>query len=92
MTSALRTAGNIVSVNDQQTQMVINSGVLAALEGLLNHSKRIIRKETGTPHQVASLLVSPSTIKVSKTSYFILERSIGIRFPGLKFAKSSFVS
>jgi len=44
-TPALRTVGNIVSGNDEQTQAVITAGVMSKMEGLLNHPKRMIRKE-----------------------------------------------
>merc|ERR1719460_1460118 len=44
-TPALRTAGNIVTGDDNQTQCVINCGALPRLLALLNSSKKGIRKE-----------------------------------------------
>ncbi len=46
MTPALRTLGNIVSGNDNQTQVTLDAGILPALTRLLHHPKKIIRKET----------------------------------------------
>lgn len=43
---ALRTLGNIVSGDDNQTQAVINANALPALTALLANSKKNIRKET----------------------------------------------
>jgi hypothetical protein len=43
---ALRTLGNIVSGDDNQTQAVIDANVLPALTALLVNSKKNIRKET----------------------------------------------
>ena len=44
-TPALRTAGNIVTGDDNQTQQVINAGALPRLLALLNSPKKGIRKE-----------------------------------------------
>lgn len=44
-TPALRSAGNIVTGDDAQTQVVISAGVLPALLSLLSSSKEGIRKE-----------------------------------------------
>lgn len=44
-TPALRTVGNIVTGDDLQTQVMINSGALQCLVTLLSHSKKGIRKE-----------------------------------------------
>jgi importin subunit alpha-1 len=44
-TPALRTVGNIVTGDDMQTQIVLNSGVLNALLSLLSSPKEGIRKE-----------------------------------------------
>jgi len=44
-TPALRTAGNIVTGDDNQTQCVINCGALPRLLSLLNSPKKGIRKE-----------------------------------------------
>ncbi len=46
MTPALRTLGNIVSGNDNQTQVTLDAGILPPLTRLLHHPKKIIRKET----------------------------------------------
>ena len=42
---ALRTIGNIVTGNDLQTQVIMNSNVLQCLSSLLQSPKRGIRKE-----------------------------------------------
>jgi len=44
-TPALRVIGNIVTGDDNQTQIAIRCGTLQALKTLLNHQKRGIRKE-----------------------------------------------
>lgn len=44
-TPALRTVGNIVTGNDQQTQAMLNVSCLPCLLALLGHPKRGIRKE-----------------------------------------------
>lgn len=46
VTPALRTVGNIVSGSDEQTQAVIDAGLMLKMQGLLNSSKRMICKET----------------------------------------------
>lgn len=65
-TPALRCAGNIVTGDDMQTQLMINAGLLKSLLFLLKHSsKKPIKKETcwtisnitaGSPDQIASVL------------------------------------
>lgn len=57
-TPALRTAGNVVTGDDCQTQCVINCGALPRLLALLNSPKKGIRKEvsgatdpTPVPHR-----------------------------------------
>jgi hypothetical protein len=45
VTPALRTVGNIVTGDDLQTQVVLNSGVLNQLMALLTNPKKAIRKE-----------------------------------------------
>jgi importin subunit alpha-6/7 len=42
----LRTIGNVVTGDDDQTQYVINAGALEALNALIYHPKKTIRKET----------------------------------------------
>lgn len=44
-TPSLRAIGNIVTGTDEQTQIVIDSGALAAFPGLLSHHKNNIQKE-----------------------------------------------
>ena len=44
-TPSLRTIGNIVSGNDDQTQYILNLNVLNNLKCLLSHSKKSLRKE-----------------------------------------------
>lgn len=72
-TPALRTVGNIVSGNDEQTQAVINAGVMSKMEGLLNHPKRMLRKEAcwvlsnisaGTHPQISAVLKKGSMERV----------------------------
>ena len=43
---AIRMTGNIVTGNDQQTQVIINAGCLSPMHLLLVNPKRTIRKET----------------------------------------------
>ena len=65
VTPALRTVGNFVSGNDDQTQAVIDAGLMSKMQTLLNHPKRIIRKEAcwvisniaaGTQQQINTVL------------------------------------
>lgn len=57
----LRAIGNIVTGDDEQTQAVINAGVLDALNVIIYHKKKTVRKEVcwslsnitaGTPAQI----------------------------------------
>lgn len=42
----LRTIGNIVTGDDEQTQMAIEAGLIGSLNHILGHSKKTVRKET----------------------------------------------
>jgi importin subunit alpha-6/7 len=59
--AALITIGNIVTGDDEQTQVLINHGVLPLLRRLLSHSKKSILKDScftisniaaGSKHQI----------------------------------------
>ena len=41
----LRSIGNIVTGDDDQTQYVINAGALEALNNIIYHKKKTVRKE-----------------------------------------------
>jgi hypothetical protein len=41
----LRAIGNIVTGDDSQTQYVINAGALEALNNIIYHKKKTVRKE-----------------------------------------------
>eukprot|EP00490_Sorites_sp_Unknown_P000550 CAMPEP_0114694422 /NCGR_PEP_ID=MMETSP0191-20121206/70148_1 /TAXON_ID=126664 /ORGANISM="Sorites sp." /LENGTH=522 /DNA_ID=CAMNT_0001989261 /DNA_START=14 /DNA_END=1583 /DNA_ORIENTATION=+ len=45
-TPALRAVGNIVTGDDNQTQVILHSGALPSLLKLLSHAKKAIRKES----------------------------------------------
>lgn len=62
---ALRTAGNIVTGDDKQTQAVLDAGILNHLLPLLSDSKKTLRKEAcwtisnitaGTPQQIQMVI------------------------------------
>jgi hypothetical protein len=42
----LRTIGNIVTGDDEQTQMAIEAGLINSLNTILGHSKKTVRKES----------------------------------------------
>ena len=42
----LRTIGNIVTGDDQETQMAINANLIPTLAQILTHVKKTVRKET----------------------------------------------
>ncbi|XP_071819594.1 importin subunit alpha-4-like [Apostichopus japonicus] len=65
LTPALRTIGNIVTGTDEQTQLIVDSGVLAYFGGLLEHNKANVKKEAcwalsnitaGPPPQIQSVI------------------------------------
>ena len=69
---ALRTIGNIVSGNDQQTQVMLDLNVLPLLLKLMSHPKKNVRKEAmwtlsnitaGTESQVESVIQYPGMIE-----------------------------
>jgi hypothetical protein len=41
----LRTIGNILTGDDQQTQFVVDCGLIGGLHGIIDHPKRTVRKE-----------------------------------------------
>lgn len=43
--SCLRTIGNVLTGNDNETQQAINAGALQALDRLITHPKKAVRKE-----------------------------------------------
>lgn len=64
--ASLRIIGNIASGNPNQTQTLIDSGLLTYLKKVINHEKRSVRKETswiisniaaGTQRQIEALIV-----------------------------------
>jgi len=68
---ALRTLGNIVTGNDEQTQLVLDSGILPNMLNLLQHPKKALRKEAcwlisnvaaGSKAQISMLLDEPRLI------------------------------
>lgn len=65
VTPALRTVGNIVSGNDDQTQAIIDADLMSHMKYLLNHPKRMVRKEAcwvlsniaaGTHKQISAVI------------------------------------
>lgn len=61
----LRTIGNIVTGDDSQTQMAVDNGLVDALNEIITHQKKTVRKEScwvlsnitaGTPEQVQSCI------------------------------------
>ena len=43
--SCLRTVGNILTGNDEETQMAIDAGALDVMGRLIGHTKKAVRKE-----------------------------------------------
>jgi hypothetical protein len=85
-TPALRAVGNIVTGDDQQTQVVLQSGALQSLPKLLAHTKKAIRKETcwiisniaaGSQEQIQALVdtgIFPSVISLLQTADFDIKK------------------
>merc|ERR1719440_1262767 len=85
-TPALRTAGNIVTGDDNQTQQVINAGALPRLLALLNSPKKGIRKEAcwtisnitaGTREQIQAVIESniiPPLVHLLATAEFDIKK------------------
>ena len=72
VTPALRTVGNIVSGSDEQTQAIIDAGLMAHMQRLLNHPKRMARKEAcwvlsniaaGTHQQIGTVIKTKGCIQ-----------------------------
>jgi hypothetical protein len=68
---ALRTAGNIVTGTDEQTQAVIDGGFVPQLARLVSHGRRNVRREAcwaasniaaGTPTQINALVSFPGVV------------------------------
>jgi len=85
-TPALRTAGNIVTGDDNQTQCVINCGALARLLALLGSPKKGIRKEAcwtisnitaGTREQIHAVIeanIIPPLIHLLQVAEFDIKK------------------
>lgn len=86
VTPALRTVGNIVTGNDRQTQIMLNSLVLPALDFLLRNERETIRKETcwtlsnitaGTKPQIQKVIdanIMPSLIQILQHGSFKIRK------------------
>jgi len=86
VTPSLRTIGNIVTGDDTQTQLVIESGALKPLRNLLHHSKAQLVKEAtwaisniaaGTEKQIQMLIdedIIPLIIKVLDGGEFKVQK------------------
>jgi len=85
-TPALRTLGNIVTGNDDQTQYVLNCGVCELMLKLLSHRKKNIRKETcwmlsnvtaGTRTQIQAVMEAnliPTLVHMLNTDVFDVQK------------------
>merc|ERR1719238_303931 len=85
-TPALRTAGNVVTGDDCQTQCVINCGALPRLLALLNSPKKGIRKEAcwtisnitaGTREQIQAVIeanIIPPLVHLLATAEFDIKK------------------
>lgn len=87
MAPALRILGNIVTGNAEQTQAVLDAGILTLAPKLLENPKSSIRKETawllsniaaGNEHQVAALFkkanLVPTLVHMSRSSAWIVRK------------------
>lgn len=82
ITPCLRTLGNIVTGNDEQTQCVLEAGALSGMEKLIMHDRTNIQKEAcwlisnvtaGTQTQIQAVIdggLIPAIIHVLKTAEF----------------------
>jgi len=85
-TPALRTVGNIVTGDDLQTQVILQSSALPCLLALLNHTKKGIRKEAcwtisnitaGNPEQIQAVIdanIIPPLVAILRTAEFEIKK------------------
>jgi len=85
-TPALRVVGNIVTGDDQQTEVILAGGALECLKQLLSHAKKSIRKETcwtisnvtaGTRDQIQEVIntgLIPPVIHLLQTADFDIKK------------------
>lgn len=85
-TPSLRTVGNIVTGNDEQTQLILNLNALPSLLWLLEHQKKNIRKEAcwtisnitaGTSEQIERIVetgIFPKLIEMLNTAEFDIQK------------------
>jgi len=85
-TPALRTVGNIVTGDDLQTQVILQSSALPCLLALLGHTKKGIRKEAcwtisnitaGNPEQIQAVIdanIIPPLVAILRTAEFEIKK------------------